>query len=119
MKRFFYLILTAALLMMSLPGISGCSSPQTTPAPVYPYYPGGMGPGGMMGSGGMMGPGSMGPGGPYRSGGQRISMEQAKKIVEDYLRNRGESDLEATEIMEFEYNFLRYFCRKEHRHSCL
>ncbi len=51
----------------------------------------------------------MGPGGPYRSGGQRISMEQAKKIVADYLRNRGDSDLEATEIMEFEYNFYVIF----------
>ncbi len=62
-----------------------------------------------MGPGGMMGSGGIGPGGPYRSGGQRISMNQAIEIVGNYLRSRGESDLDATEIMEFEYNFYVIF----------
>ena len=48
----------------------------------------------------------MGPGGPYQGGeGQRISMDQAIEIVEDYLHNRGDPDLEVNEIMEFDYNF--------------
>lgn len=54
---------------------------------------------------GTWGPGNIGPGGPYQSNGQRISMEQAITIVEDYLQDRGGSDLEVTEIMEFDYNF--------------
>src|SRR4030042_2005454 len=64
-----------------------------------------MEPGSMMGPGGMMGPGTMGPGGPYQSGGQRLTMGQALGTVENYLSQRGSADLEATEIMEFEYNF--------------
>ncbi len=51
-----------------------------------------------------MGSGIMGPGGPYQSSRQRLSMEQAIEIVEDYLHDRGESDLKIEEIMEFEYN---------------
>ncbi len=71
-----------------------------------------MGPGSMMGPGGMMGPGTMGPGGPYQSNGQRLTMEQAHETVEDYLGQRGNADLEITEIMEFEYNFYVIFTEK-------
>jgi len=60
-----------------------------------------------------MGPGGMmGPGGPYRSGGQRVSMDQASQIVADYLRDRGDPDLEVEEIMEFSYNFYVDFAEK-------
>lgn len=60
-----------------------------------------------MGPGGMMGPGA-----PYQSGGQRLTMEQAIQIVEDYLNRRGDSDLSVDEIMEFEYNFYVEFFEK-------
>jgi hypothetical protein len=39
-------------------------------------------------------------------------MEKAIEIVEHYLHDRGEADLEATEIMEFEYNFYVIFTEK-------
>jgi len=71
-----------------------------------------MGPGSMMGPGGMMGPGTIGPGGQYQSGGQRLTMDQAHEIVKDYISQRGNTDLEATEIMEFEYNFYVIFTEK-------
>ncbi|MFH0846542.1 MAG: hypothetical protein V1894_00585 [Chloroflexota bacterium] len=98
-----------AVLLLSL-GVTACTT-RTTPPAGYWYPegmdPGWMGPGGMMGRGGMMG-----PGGPYRSGGQRITMTQAIQIVNDYLRYRGDTDLEATEIIEFEYNFYVIFREK-------
>ena len=59
----------------------------------------------------MMGPGMMGPGGPYRSGGQRITFDQAVNIVENYLSNR--TDLKVNEIMEFSYNFYVEFAEKD------
>lgn len=63
--------------------------------------------------GGMMHPsGTVGPGEPYQSGGQRISIEQTVEIVEHYLRDRGDPDLEVGEIMEFEYNFYVEFSEK-------
>ncbi|UCB42576.1 MAG: hypothetical protein JSV77_08990 [Dehalococcoidales bacterium] len=40
-------------------------------------------------------------------------MEQAIEIVEDYLKDRGESALEIEEIMEFEYNFYVDFSERE------
>ena len=40
-------------------------------------------------------------------------MEQAIEIVEEYLHDRGESDLEIEEIMEFEYNFYVDFSERE------
>jgi hypothetical protein len=75
---------------------------QTTPGG---QYPNGYGPGGIMGPGGMMGGGYIGPGGPYREGGQRITMDEATTIAQDYLSNTNNSDLAIAEIMEFEYNF--------------
>lgn len=104
-------LLTTLLLVVSLIVSVGCATRQTGPTP---YYPPGhmMGPGGMMGPWGR-GPGSMmGPGEPYRSGGQRISMERAIEIVENYLRARSDPDLEAKEIMEFSYNFYVEFSEK-------
>ena len=59
----------------------------------------------------MMGPGMMG-GGFYRTGGQRISFDQATKVVEDFLRNRNDPDLQVKEIMEFEFNFYAEFVEK-------
>jgi len=59
-----------------------------------------------------MGPGMMGGGGFYRTGGQRINLDQATKIVEDFLRNRNDPDLQAKEIMEFEFNFYVEFGEK-------
>jgi hypothetical protein len=67
----------------------------------------GTGPGGMMGPGGVIH-----PGGQYQDGGQRISMDMAIETVEDYLRDRNDPDLEAKEIMEFEYNFYVEFSEK-------
>jgi hypothetical protein len=68
-------------------------------------YPYGYGPGGIMGPGGMMGGGYIGPGGPYRQGGQRISMDEATTIAQNYLNSAQNNDLAIAEIMEFEYNF--------------
>jgi len=107
MKKLVLLISLALLMVAAIFLTSACSSQQT--APGYPYPGGHMGPGGMMEPGGMMGPGGIGPGGPFQSGGERISMAQAISIVEDYLHDRGGSDLEVTEIMEFEYNFYVIF----------
>jgi len=90
MKKLVSLTLLALLVVTTIPLASACSSQQTSPG--YPYQGG-----------------HMGPGGPYESGEQRISMEQAINIVEDYLHDRGGSDLEVTEIMEFEYNFYVIF----------
>ena len=101
MKKRVLLLVASLLIIAGLLAATACSTTQT---PQYPYSPGGM-----MGPGGMMEPGSIGPGGPYQSGGQRISMEQAINIVEDYLHDRDGSDLEVTEIMEFEYNFYVIF----------
>ena len=100
------------LLVLLLTGIAGsvaCSPRQPAQAPDYPYYPPGqiMGPGGMMGPGGITVPGEL-----YKAGEQRISMEKAIEIVENYLRARSDSDLEAEEIMEFSYNFYVEFSEK-------
>lgn len=109
-KLNFFALLATLLLVAGLVGTVGCRPPQPTPG----YPPGGMmGLGGMMGPGGMMCPGGvMGPGGPYQSGGQRISIEQTIEIVEHYLHDRGDPDLEVEEIMEFEYNFYVEFSEK-------
>ncbi|MDD5703489.1 MAG: hypothetical protein PHU23_15750, partial [Dehalococcoidales bacterium] len=110
MRRRIFLVVAGILLIAGLLAVASCS---TTQAPQYPYGPGGMmGPGSMMGPGGMMGPGTMGPGGPYQSSGQRLTIDQAHEIVEDYLSQRGGTDLEATEIMEFDYNFYVIFTEK-------
>jgi len=110
MRKRILLLVAGILLIAGLLAATACSTTQT---PQYPYSPGGtMGPGSMMGPGGMMGPGTMGPGGQYRSGGQRLTMDQAHEIVEDYLSQRSSTDLEATEIMEFEYNFYVIFTEK-------
>ncbi len=90
MKKLVLLIPLALLIVTAIPLTLACSSQQISPG--YPYQGG-----------------HMGPGGPYESGEQRISMEQAINIVEDYLHDRGGSDLEVTEIMEFEYNFYVIF----------
>jgi hypothetical protein len=86
-----------------------------SPGGSYPYGPGGMvggnygnyGLGGMMGYGygGMMGSGSIGPGGPYRSQGQRLTLDQATSIALNYLKDRNDSNLALAEIMEYDYNF--------------
>jgi len=60
----------------------------------------------------MMGPGQIGPGSPYRGDSQRISIEQAIEIVEDYLHDHNDTDLEIEEIMEFEYNYYVDFAEK-------
>ncbi len=107
MKRALYALI-AVLITVTLLITVGCSPP----VPGYQYPHGGFGPGGMMGTGGMMGSGGIRPGGPYISGGKRLSLEQAVKIVDDYLRGRGDANLEAKEIMEFEYNFYVMFTEK-------
>jgi len=90
MKKLLLIIPLALLIVTAIPLTLVCSCQQTSPG--YPYQGG-----------------HMGPGGPYESGEQRISMEQAINIAEDYLHDRGGSDLEVTEIMEFEYNFYVIF----------
>jgi hypothetical protein len=100
-KIAFWTVLSASLIAVFFLTTS-CANPQVMPT----YMPGVMGPGGMMGPGGGSSPGGMmGPGGPYRSSGERISMEQATQIVEEYLNDRNDPDLEVKEIMEFSYNF--------------
>ncbi len=47
----------------------------------------------------------MDPGDPYRDDGQRISMDQAIGIVEDYLQDRNDPALPVDEVMEFESYF--------------
>lgn len=93
--------------------VSGCSS-QSAQAPSYNYPPGGMmGPVGMTGPGGMMSrSGLIGPGGPYGSSGQRITMEKASEIVNNYLNERNDPDLKAAEILEFTNNFYVGFKEK-------
>ncbi|MBA7480884.1 hypothetical protein ES707_16347 [subsurface metagenome] len=90
MKKLLLIIPLALLIVTAIPLTLVCSCQQTSPG--YPYQGG-----------------HMGPGGPYESGEQRISMEQAINIAEDYLHDRGGSDLKVTEIMEFEYNFYVIF----------
>ncbi len=78
------------------------------------YYGGGYGPGGMMGYGygGMMGSGAIGPGGPYRAQGQRLTMDQAITIAQNYLKDRNDPDLALAEVMEYDYNFYVEFYEK-------
>ena len=66
-----------------------CVSPQRAPAYNYPQS------------------GMMGPEAQYRSSEQRISisMDKAIEIVNNYLRDRNEPDLKASDILEFNYNF--------------
>jgi len=66
-----------------------------------------MGPGGMMRYGGMMGLGQ-----PYQTGGNRITMDQATTIVDNYLKQIGDTDLKVDEIMEFQYNYYVQFSEK-------
>jgi len=117
MKRILYLIV-AVLLVSGLFGFIGCTA--TQPGSQYSYPPGGItGPGGMMGTGGFIGPssggygGMMGPGGPYRNDGQRISMDKAIEIVNTYLRDRNDPNIQASEILEFNYNFYVGFSEKD------
>ncbi|TSA54060.1 MAG: hypothetical protein D4R38_02935 [Dehalococcoidia bacterium] len=111
MMRKRILILIAGILLIA--GLLAVASCNTTQTPQYPYAPGGtMGPGSIMGPGGMMGSGTMGPGGQYQTGGQRLTMDQAHEIVADYVSQSTNADLEATEIMEFEYNFYVIFTEK-------
>lgn len=76
-----------------------------------PYPRGSIGPfDGMMGGwgpGGMMGGRGWGPGGPQPFVGDAtpISLDQATRAIQDYLAARGNSDLQPTEVMEFERNF--------------
>jgi hypothetical protein len=114
-KRKIFILLAVILLVTAIIGTVGCH--RQTPGYYYPQ--GGMmdgggmtGPGGIMGRGGMMGLGMMGPGGPYRSGGQRINIDRAIEIVESYLSQRNDPDLEVEEIMEFEFNFYVEFAEK-------
>ena len=104
--------LMAVLIVAILVLLAACSSaptPSSSPTPYgYPY-----GPGGMMGPGGLMGPGGMmGPGGPYRTGETRISVDRAIQIVNQYLLDRNDPDLKASEILEFSYNFYVGFVEK-------
>ena len=112
MLRWCFLVLLISVLLVST-FVSGCSS-QSAQAPSYNYPPGGMmGPGGVTGPGGMMSRnGLIGPGGPYGSSGQRITMEKALEIVNNYLRERNDPDLEAAEILEFTNNFYVGFKEK-------
>ncbi|MBI4317489.1 MAG: hypothetical protein HY675_03285 [Chloroflexi bacterium] len=61
---------------------------------------GGWGPGGMMGGSGW-GPLSQ----PFVGDATPISLDQATEAIQDYLAARGDSDLQPTEVMEFERNF--------------
>lgn len=113
MKKLNLLILLGSLIVL-IALVAACI-PAQKESPSNQPYPGGgmMGPGGIMGPGGMMGRGNMmGPGGPYRSGGQRITMDKAVDIVENYISSDKNTDLEIAEIMEFEYNFYVDFIEK-------
>jgi hypothetical protein len=112
MKRYISLFVLGILLISGLLVFTACGTPPTSQ---YPNAPGGtFGPGSMMGPGGMMGGGHMmGPGGPYRSGGERITMDQATDIVENYIHSNDNLNLEAAEIMEFNYNFYVDFVEKD------
>ncbi len=119
MKKLAFKVSLAILLVAGLLVATACAPAQTAPAPSYspPAGPGGMmGPGSMMGPGGMMHPwggrgGMMEQEGRYQNQ-ERISIDQALEIVEDYLRERHDPDLEVTEIMEFSYNFYVEFAEK-------
>ena len=113
MKKVNKILLSAAIFFGLLVALAGCAPRQTVQNPVYPYQRGGVGPGWMMGPGGMMRAGGMmGLGQPYRSGGNRITMDQATTIVENYLQQNSNSDLKLDEIMEFQYNFYVQFSEK-------
>jgi len=112
LKRGF--ILALLLIVMGSLLVSGCAPITQTQAPAYNYPPGGMmGPGGVVGPGGMMGSsGMIGPGGPYRAGGTRITMDQAVAIVNSYLKDRSDPDLQAAELLELSNNFYVGFKEK-------
>ena len=112
MRKNILLIVGILMLVAGLIGIVFSCAPRPVPGYQYPRGPGMMGPGGVMGPGGMMGPGMMGGGGFYRAGGPRLSLDQAIKIVEDFLRDRNDPDLQVKEIMEFEFNFYAEFMEK-------
>lgn len=59
---------------------------------------GGWGPSGMMGGSGWGPP-------PFGEDATPISLDQATWAIQDYLAARGNSDLQPTEVMEFERNF--------------
>ncbi len=119
MKKLAFMAPLAILLGAGLLAITACASPETASSYRPPAGPGGMmGPGSMMGPGGMMHPwgssrgGMMEREGQYQNQEQRISIDQALEIVDDYLRERHDPDLEVTEIMEFSYNFYVEFAEK-------
>ena len=82
------------------------------------------GPGGMMGGwggpGGMMGGWGGGPGGMMGgwgwnspSGGNTISIVQAKQAVENYISSTGNPNLQIDEVMEFQNNFYAIIKEKD------
>ncbi|MCZ7357663.1 MAG: hypothetical protein O8C66_01385 [Candidatus Methanoperedens sp.] len=68
-------------------------------------YTGGMMGGGMMGYGASYGNGSYGCGGYAGVNSTSITIEDAKKAVEQHLTASGNIDLKLSEVMEFENNF--------------
>lgn len=113
MRKWIYIALSLFIIIGFLIVIS-CTSSKPLPVPTYRTTPGDIighggvtGPGGMMGSGGMMSPGT-----PFQSGGARLTMDKAVNIVNAYLLNRQDHDLQASEILEFTNNFYVGFKEK-------
>jgi hypothetical protein len=61
----------------------------------------------------MMGPGGMMSSVQFTSGSDRIDIEQAIDIAEEFLRQRGDPNLVLAEVMEFAYNFYVQFEEKD------
>ena len=115
MRKWGYLSLS--LLVISIFAITlGCTSArpsQSTPinnaSESIIGHHGVTGPGGVAGSGGLMMAGA-----PYQSGDERISLDKATDIINVYLEENAELDLEVKEVLEFTNNFYVGFREKSH-----
>ncbi len=114
MKTAYKITFFTVILVVLLGALISCVPQRNLQNPAYPNLPqGGVGPGWIMGPGGMMRYGGMmGLGQPYQTGGNRITMDQATTIVDNYLKQIGDTDLKVDEIMEFQYNYYVQFSEK-------
>ena len=91
--------LSTLLLVAGAIVASGCTSAEPVLMPTVPYY--------------TPTSGETETGGMYRSDGQRINIDQATDIVEGYLRQRNDPNLETKEILEFAIYFYAEILEKD------
>ncbi len=109
MKKLYWAVILVAILLV-VPLLASCSSNRGLENQFYPYGPGMMGTG-MMGAGGWTGPGRMGPGGMmggwglYNPDAEQISIDDAAKAAEQYVKAYYGKNLVLTEVMDFARNY--------------